>query len=95
MRIYENLKAIDGIYVFEETNRLFYIVQVSRYSEEQLRDSMPVFQEKVDKALGITNTVIQVVDLNQKCSPNEIIVEGQTGKLKRKKYDDVRCFICQ
>ncbi|MGE0566615.1 MAG: hypothetical protein AB7O73_01590 [Bacteroidia bacterium] len=95
LEVYKKLEHIGGIYIFKEKSRLFFIVQTSRYSEQEFHDNQSTFQKKIDEIPKMSNSAISIVDLNNKCDLTEFVVEGRTGDLKQKKYNDVACYICQ
>jgi hypothetical protein len=88
--LYEKLKEIPGIYLFEKSKKEFYVIKFDGRSKEELDSSLDGFKSLIED-VSLTVTVTNLMTL---CPLRQEIVEGKRGKLKRK-YSEIPCFICQ
>jgi len=89
---YNKLNNISNVKIFRSGRKSFFIYKDDGYTEQQLRDSLKIFQSKL--AIAGIESRIDVVDLMSLCSRKEEVVRGENLRIKKEGVE-LLCYTCE
>ena len=87
----EKLKTIDGISVFENSDKDFLIIR-NGDSQQQLSDSLGNFKSEIKKIDA--QIKVGIINLSSKCDRKSSVKTSKERKLKRR-YPEIQCYKCE